>query len=72
MVLCPSQAIAYLEAALVDSAIQGTPTNQAIILTKAQANTIHGEAQTNVAQWKETLNGNKQLGKGMQDLSKMA
>lgn len=66
------QAIAYLEAALVDSAISGTPINQQIILTKAQSNTIHGEAETNMGYWKEVINQNKQLGKETHDLSKPA
>lgn len=66
------QAIAFLEAALVDSAIKGTQTNQQIVLLKAMANTIHGEAETNIAFWKEVINENKQLGKQTQDLAKMA
>lgn len=66
------QAIAYLEAALVDSAIQGSATNQQIILTKAQANTVHGEAETNIGYWKEVLNQNKQLEKDTHDLAKSA
>ena len=66
------QAVTYLETALVDSAIQGSPVNQQIILTKAQANTIHGEAETSIAYWKEVLNENKQLGKETNDLAKKA
>lgn len=66
------QAIAYLEAALVDSAIQGSAINQQIILTKAQANTVHGEAETNIGYWKEVLNQNKQLEKDTHDLAKSA
>lgn len=66
------QAIAYLEAAVVDTAIRGHPINQQIILRKAQATTIHGDAETNIALWKEALADNKQLMKGMQDLAKMA
>lgn len=66
------QASAYLEAALVDSVLRGTPTNQRIIFLKAQSSTLHGEAETNVAYWKEVLNENKQLGKQTHDLAKMA
>lgn len=66
------QATTYLEAAMVDTVIAGTPANQQIILRKAQSNTIHGEAETNIAYWKEVLNENKQLGKATQDLAKMA
>lgn len=66
------QAIAYLEAALVDSTIQGTPVNQQIILKKAQASALHGEAETNIAFWKEAINENKQLLKQTQDLAKSA
>lgn len=66
------QATAYLEAAMVDTAIAGTPANQQIILRKAQSNTIHGEAETNIAYWKEVLAENKQLNKATQDLAKMA
>ena len=66
------QAITNLEAALVDSTVQGTPANQQILLTKGQANTLHGEAETNIAYWKEVLSGNKQLEKDTQDLAKRA
>lgn len=66
------QATAYLEAAMVDTALQGTPTNQQIIFLKAQSNTVHGEAETNVAYWKEVLNENKQLEKQTHDLAKRA
>lgn len=66
------QATTYLEAAMVDTAIAGTPANQQIILRKAQSNTIHGEAETNIAYWKEVLAGNKQLNKETQDLAKRA
>ena len=66
------QAIAYLEAGLVDSTIQGTAVNQQIILTKAQANTLHGDAETNIAYWKEVLQENKQLQKDTHDLAKRA
>lgn len=57
------QANAYLEAALVDSTVQGTPDGQKIILTKAQSSTLHGEAVTSIAFWNEVLNQNKQANK---------
>ncbi len=66
------QATAYLEAATVDTALNGTQTNQQIIFLKAQSNTVHGEAETNVAYWKEVLNENKQLEKQTHDLAKRA
>lgn len=66
------QATTYLEAALVDSTLQGSPINQTIIFLKAQSATLHGEAETNVAYWKEVLNENKQLGKQTHDLAKQA
>lgn len=66
------QAIAYLEAANVDTALNGTPTNQAIILTKAQASTISGESQTGINYWKQVLEDNKQLQKQTHDMAKAA
>lgn len=66
------QATAYLEAALVGSILEGSPINQTIIFLKAQSATLHGEAETNVAYWKEVLNENKQLGKQTHDLAKQA
>jgi hypothetical protein len=66
------QAIAYLEAANVDTALNGTAVNQQIILTKAQASTISGEAQTGINYWKQVLEGNKQLQKETHDMSKAA
>jgi len=66
------QAIAYLEAANVDTALNGTAVNQQIILTKAQASTIGGEAQTGINYWKQVLEGNKQLQKETHDMAKAA
>ncbi len=66
------QAVAYLEAGMVDTALQGTPVNQAIILTKAQATSVRGESQTNVNFWKQVLEDNKQAGKQTHDLAKSA
>lgn len=66
------QATAYLEAAMVDTTIQGKPIEQQIIMTKYQATTIHGEAETNIAYWKQILEENKQLGKQTHDLAKRA
>ena len=66
------QATTYLEAALVDSTLQGSPINQTIIFLKATSATLHGEAETNIAYWKEVLNENKQLSKQTHDLAKMA
>jgi len=66
------QAVAYLEAAQVDSTIGGQAINQDIILTKAQASTIKGDSDTNINYWKETIKDNQQLGKATHDLAKMA
>jgi len=66
------QATMYLEAAAVYAATAGAPINSQIIFRKAQANTVHGEAETNIAAWKEALNDNKSLLKQTQDLAKMA
>jgi hypothetical protein len=66
------QAVAYLEAAQVDTTLGGQAINQEIILTKAQASTIKGDSDTNINYWKETLADNKSMGKATHDLAKMA
>ena len=61
---------AVLEAAQVAAALLPVATNQQIILLMSMANTLHGDAVTNVAFWKEVLKDNNKMVQMTHELAK--